>query len=220
MTVKLTGAPPAKLEHWNTIEWSTVTKDVKRLQMRIAKATKEKRYGKVQALQRVLTHSYYAKLLAVKRVSESQGAKTPGVDNILWGDSIQKITAVKALKRRGYQPLPLRRVMIPKKNSKQRPLGIPTLQDRAQQALHLLALMPVAETTADKHSYGFRPYRRGMDAIEQCFRVLAKKRSPRWILEGDIKACFDKISHEWLKKNIPMDKVVLSKWGVFIKVCQ
>ena len=196
MTGNSTGAPSANLENWDTIEWSTVSREVKRLQMRIAKATKEKRYGKVNALQWMLIHSYHAKLLAVKRVSESRGAKTPGVDNILWKDSIQKNIAVKTLKRRGYKPQPLRRVMIPKKNGKQRPLGIPTLYDRAQQALYLLALEPVAETVADKHSYGFRPYRRCMDAIEQCFCVLAKKKSAQWVLEGDIKACFDKINHE------------------------
>lgn len=212
MTGNSTGAPSANLENWDTIEWSTVSREVKRLQMRIAKATKERRYGKVSALQWMLTHSYHAKLLAVKRVSESRGAKTPGVDNTLWKDSIQKNTAVKTLKRRGYKPQPLRRVMIPKKNGKQRPLGIPTLYDRAQQALYLLALEPVAETVADKHSYGFRPYRRSMDAIEQCFCVLAKKKSAQWILEGDIKACFDKINHEWLKENVPTDQITLSKW--------
>lgn len=212
MTDKKSGALSANSECWESLPWPTIDRQVKRLQMRIAKATLEKRYGKVKALQRILTCSHYAKLLAVKRVSESRGAKTPGVDKILWKTSNQKITAAQSLRRQGYQPQPLRRVMIPKKNGKQRPLGIPTLYDRAQQALYLLSLEPVAETIADKHSYGFRPYRRCMDAIEQCFCVLAKKRSARWVLEGDIKACFDNISHHWLSENIPMDTKVLSKW--------
>lgn len=90
-----------------------------------------------------------------------------------------------------------------------RPLGIPTMKDRAMQALYLLALEPVSETTADSNSYGFRKERSAGDAREQCFCVLAKTASPEWILEGDIKGCFDHISHDWLLENIPMDKVML-----------
>jgi len=80
------------------------------------------------------------------------------------------------------------------------------------QALYLLALEPVAETTADPNSYGFRPQRSTADAIEQCFTALGKARSPQWILEGDIKGCFDAISHAWLLAHIPMDKTMLKKW--------
>jgi RNA-directed DNA polymerase len=86
------------------------------------------------------------------------------------------------------------------------------MKDRAMQALYLLALEPVAETTADSNSYGFRKERSTADAREQCFIDLAKGMSPEWILEGDIKGCFDHISHEWLLNNIPMDKVMLRKW--------
>jgi RNA-directed DNA polymerase len=93
-----------------------------------------------------------------------------------------------------------------------RPLGIPTMKDRAMQALHRLALDPIAETTADTNSYGFRSHRSTADAIEQCFTILAPKRSAIWILEGDIKSCFDHINHEWLLANIPTDKVILQKW--------
>jgi len=93
-----------------------------------------------------------------------------------------------------------------------RPLGIPTMKDRAMQALYLLALEPIAETKADPNSYGFRSKRATADAIDQCFTVLSRKASPQWILEGDIKACFDKISHEWLLANIPMEKTILQKW--------
>lgn len=86
------------------------------------------------------------------------------------------------------------------------------MMDRAHQALHLLALEPIAEITADINSYGFRPKRSSADAIEQCFIALARKGSAQWLLEGDIKACFDSISHQWLLENIPMDKEVLKRW--------
>jgi RNA-directed DNA polymerase len=103
-------------------------------------------------------------------------------------------------------------VYIAKSNGKLRGLGIPTMRDRAMQALYLLSLDPLAETLADPNSYGFRTHRAPADAIEQCFIVLAKKASPQWLLEGDIRACFDEISHEWLLTHIPMDKGILRKW--------
>src|SRR5262249_37183962 len=144
--------------------------------------------------------------------TSNKGKNTPGVDGTIWRTSLQKMQAVNTLIRRGYQAQPLRRIYIPKKNGKMRPLGIPTMVDRSQQALHLLALEPVAEILADKNSYGFRPKRSIHDAIEQCFKALAKKKSPRWILEGDIKSCFDKISHDWLQQNTIMDKGILKQW--------
>lgn len=213
MTVNtLTGAPSAGFKTWTSINWIQVEKQVRKLQMRIAKAIKEERYGKAKSLQWLLTHSFAAKLLAVKRVTSNKGGKTPGIDGTIWNTPEQKMTAACSLKRRGYQPLPLRRVYIPKKNGKKRPLGIPPMVCRGQQALQLLALEPIAETICDKNSYGFRPKRSCADAIEQCFKLFCRKVSAKWILEGDIKSCFDKISHSWLMGNIPMDKEVLKKW--------
>lgn len=145
-------------------------------------------------------------------MTENRGAKTPGVDNIVWRNAKQKIDAASTLKRRGYQPLPLRRIYIPKKQpGKYRPLSIPAMTCRAQQALHLLALEPITETMADRHAYGFRPHRSTADAIEQCHAILAKKDRAQYILEGDIR-CFDTISHPWLLNNVPMDKGMLAKW--------
>ena len=197
---------------WEQIDWSQCELKVRRLQERIVKATQEGRHGKVKALQWLLTHSFHGRALAVKRVTHNQGKNTPGVDGAIWSTLASRYKAIDTLRRRGYQPQPLRRVYIPKSNGKLRPLGIPTMKDRAMQALYLLALLPVAETTADPNSYGFRPKRSTADAIEQCFTVLARKIGPQWVLEGDIRGCFDNISHAWMLTHIPTDKEVLKKW--------
>ena len=197
---------------WNGISWADVQRQVRRLQARIVKATQVGRHNKVKALQWLLTHSFSGKALAVKRVTENKGKNTPGVDKVTWKTPEAKINAIASLRRRGYSPLPLRRVLIPKKNGKTRPLGIPVMKCRAMQALHLLALEPVAETTADLNSYGFRPERATADAGEQCFTSLARRVSAEWVLEADIQGCFDKISHDWMVANIPTDKAILKKW--------
>jgi RNA-directed DNA polymerase len=215
-TTKSIGASSAGSESktWDQLPWSKIKKLVFRLQMRIAKATRQWKTGKVKALQRILTTSFYAKSLAVKRVTSNMGAKTPGVDGIIWSTKLQKMQAVLSLKRRGYRPLPLRRIYIPKRGSKQklRPLSIPTMFDRAFQALYRLALEPIAEEKADPNSYGFRRMRSAKDAIEQCFKVLSRKDCAAYIYDGDIKSCFDRISHEWVLRNVPMDKVILRKF--------
>jgi RNA-directed DNA polymerase len=213
MTVAFaTGAPSTCMETWAGIDWTIVYQHVHRLQMRIAKAVEQERWHKVAALSRILTRSYYAKLWAVRRVVTNKGKSTAGVDRIIWKTPQQKVNAVKALRQRGYRPLPLRRIYIPKSNGKQRPLGIPTMKDRSMQALYALALTPIAESLADTNSYGFREKRSVADAIAQCFICLAKKASPQWILEADIKACFDEIDHDWLIQNIHMDKRILRQW--------
>ena len=169
---------------WEQIDWTQCEQKVRRLQARIVKATQGGRHGKAKALQWLLTHSFYGRALAVKRVTHNKGKDTPGVDGAIWSTPASRYKAIGTLRRRGYQPQPLRRVYIPKANGKLRPLGIPTMKDRAMQALYLLALLPTAETTADPNSYGFRPKRSTADAIEQCFRALSQKYYARWVLEG------------------------------------
>lgn len=210
MTAKA-GAPWDMIPAWEALDWQAIAASVYRLQTRIVKAVKEGRWNKVKALQRLLTHSVNAKLLAVRRVTQNDGRNTPGVDNELWDTSRKKRAGARSLTLREYRPAPLRRIYIPKANGKLRPLGIPTMRDRAMQALLLMALDPIAETTADAASYGFRQGRSCADAIERCFSTFSRK-SPAWILEGDIKGCFDNISHEWLLDHVPMDKRILRKW--------
>jgi RNA-directed DNA polymerase len=197
---------------WHQINWRQAERNVRRLQARIAQATQAGKRGKVKALQRLLTHSFSGKALAVRRVTENTGKRTPGVDGAIWKTPEQKAVAIQRLNQRGYHPQPLRRVYIPKSNGARRPLSIPTMQDRAMQALYLLALDPVAEATADPNSYGFRRGRSTADAIEACFIALCRNDRAQWILEGDIRSCFDRISHEWLLAHIPMDKAILKKW--------
>jgi RNA-directed DNA polymerase len=176
---------------WESIDWTQVQKDVNRLQTRIAKATVKGDKNKVKRLQYLLTHSFCAKSYAVKKVTSNKGKNTSGIDKKLWSTSSSKMKAVLTLSDKHYKAKPLRRVYIEKKGkNKKRPLGIPTMYDRAMQTLYALALEPVAETTGDHISFGFRKGRSAKDACEQIFCVLARKCSPTWILEGDIKGCF------------------------------
>lgn len=199
-------------ERWKSIDQHKAEEYVRKLQARIVKAQREGRHGKVKSLQWLLTHSFYGRYLAVVRVTTNKGKNTAGVDHVRWSSPTAKVKAINTLKRRGYQPKPLRRVEMPKENGKKCPLEIPTMKDRAMQTLYLMALDPIAETTGDQHSYGFRKYRSCQDAIAQCHNVLSGDVAPKWVLEGDIKGCFDHISHEWLLNNIPMDRDILRKW--------
>ena len=198
---------------WDSMNWCEIENAVNRLQSRIAKATTGGERNRAKRLQYLLTHSFSAKAYAVRKVTTNQGKKTSGVDKKLWSTSASKMKAVLQLTDKQYQAKPLRRVYIEKKNSKKkRPLGIPTMYDRAMQTLYALALEPIAETTADTVSFGFRKGRSAKDAGEQIFCVLARKCSPQWIVEGDIKGCFDNINHEWLIANIPMDKRIMRQF--------
>ncbi|WP_322614445.1 group II intron reverse transcriptase/maturase [Pseudomonas sp. BIC9C] len=204
----LSGTP----QQWHDIDWCRVQRNVRAMQVRIAKACREGKWRRVKALQRMLTRSRSARYLAVRRVTENQGKRTAGVDRVLWDTPDAKWIAANGLKRHGYKPRPLRRVFIPKSNGKERPLGIPTMTDRAMQALYLLALAPIAETKGDPNSYGFRIERSTADAMGQLFVCLSKKVSAQWILEADIQGCFDHINHDWMLANVPTDKAILRKW--------
>ena len=198
---------------WNSIDWKAIKFRVNRLQTRIAKATQNENWNLVKRLMYLLTHSYSTKLLAVRIVTQNHGKRTAGVDGKLCTTASDKMQAALSLTDKHYHAHPLRRIYIPKPGkSTKRPLSIPTMSDRAMQTLYALALQPVAETTADTRSFGFRLFKCAQDASIYAFRCLWQDTSSPWILEGDIKGCFDNISHSWLKNNIPIDRSILSQF--------
>jgi RNA-directed DNA polymerase len=207
----LAGATPNTAVDWHSINWKKVYRTVRRLQARIVKAVREGKWHKVKALVYLLTHSFSGRAMAILRVVSNDGAKTPGVDGVTWS-AADYGPAFTLLRRRGYRPQPLRRVYIPKSPDRKRPLGIPIMKDRAMQGLYLHGVDPIAETTADGHSYGFRTERCCADAIQQCHTLLANPHGPKVVLEGDITSCFDRISKEWLLDHVPMDKDILRRW--------
>jgi len=200
-------------DQWDNIDWKKAEKHVNRLQVRITKAVKEGKWYIVKRFQFLLTHSYYAKLLATRKPTQNMGRRTAGVDGEIWSSSKAKMEAALRLTDKEYVAMPLKRVFIEKPGKKkQRPLGIPTMYDRAMQSLYALALEPIAEATGDRTSFGFRKYRSTHDACEQVFGCMCTEDSPKWVLEGDIKGCFDNISHQWLIDNIPMDNSILKQF--------
>lgn len=195
------------------INWAAGHRRVRSLPRRIVQAIRAGAWRKVKRLSYLLVHSFAGRALAVTRVTENAGQRTPGGDGEVWDTPDRKARAVESMDHwRCYRPRPLTRVYIPQPNGKRRPLGIPAMLDRARQALYLQALQPIAETTGDPHSSGFRPKRQGADAMAQCFKVLRPKTAAPWIWEGDLQGFFDNMSCGWIEEPSPRNKRVLSKW--------
>lgn len=198
---------------WHGINWAGCHRRVRSLQNRIVQAVQAGAWRKVKRLSYLLVNSFSGRALAVKRVTENRGKKTAGMDGELWDTPEKKAKGTERIRNwKGYRPVALKRIYIPKKNGKRRPLSIPAMEDRARQALWLQALQPIAETQADPNSYGFRPRRQCADAIDQCFKVLRQEASSGWILEGDIEGFFDHIAFSWIEAHIPINPKVLGQW--------
>ena len=204
------GMPPKQAAlYWESIDWEKVEAFINKVQTRIAKAMVKGNMKLVRELQRMLTHSYYAKLWAIRKVTSTTGKRTAGIDKEKWDTPAKKYRAVSKLEKKGYKAKALKRVYILKSNGKKRPLGIPTMTARAMQAL---ARDPIIESASDKRSFGFRKGRSCFDTREQLFLSLSRKIAAQWVIEGDIKSCFDEIAHEWLVRHIPMDKHILNEF--------
>lgn len=194
--------------------WLRINLRVFKLQRSIAVAWKNEETQEVFRLQRQLIISYETRMLAVRRVITNPGRKTPGVDGVIWETELELVNTVKLLRNlSAYQAKQVKRIYIPKPGKDEiRPLGIPTIFDRAVQALAYIALIPIAETRVDKRSFGFRPYRSTKDAIQYLFLLLAAHKKKCWVFEADIEKCFDSISHDWIIQNVPLPKHILKQF--------
>ncbi len=186
---------------WKAINWGKIQRYVFKLQKRIYQAAKSGQDAKVRRLQRLLVKSYYARLLAVRKVTQdNQGKKTAGVDGVIAISPEQRLNLTEEIKGT-TKAKPLRRVWIPKPGrDEKRPLGIPTIKDRARQALIKSALEPEWESKMEETSYGFRPGRSAHDAISRIY--LSINKSSYFVLDADIAKCFDRINHNFLLSKI------------------
>lgn len=189
---------------WNAVEWRRVNCVVRNLRQRIYRATAEGDLRKVRSLQKLMLRSYSNQLVSVRRVSQQNaGAETPGVDHVLVKTPEARAWLVDEQRTsRKVRALPVRRVYIPKANGKQRPLGIPAMFDRAAQAVVKNALEPEWEARFEAHSYGFRPGRSAHDAIQKIFQSSRGGCQKKWVVDADIKGCFDNIDHRYLRQRL------------------
>jgi RNA-directed DNA polymerase len=204
---------------WHGVNWKESWKIIKDLQEKIVKATQRRDYIEVYKLQWIILNSFSGRALAIRKVITNSGGKTPGIDDIIWKTPKDYMKALDELALivkniNKYKASPLKRVYIQKGNSKEmRGLGIPTIMDRAIQALYHLGIDPVVEVDSDRYSFGFRKNRSTHDAITALRNFLDKSVHPRWILKVDIRKCFDKINQNFLIKNTPIcHKIVLEQW--------
>ena len=193
-----------RISDWHSINWYKVNHNIRNLRRRIFKATQVNDWKKVRNLQKLMLKSYSNVLLAVRKATQdNKGSKTAGVDKVLIKTPEQRLALSKELANdHSFKPLPARRVYIPKKNGKKRPLGIPAIRDRCLQAIVKNALEPCWEAQFEGISYGFRPGRSPHDAIGKIYMIARPNKTMKWVVDADIKGCFDNINHDKLLELI------------------
>jgi RNA-directed DNA polymerase len=201
---------------WNTIDWKKANRSVRNLRQRIFRATQEGNLKKARSLQKLMLKSYSNRLVSVRRVTQiNAGKNTPGMDKLVIKTPEARGKMVDTLAQySAWKAKPVRRVYIPKANGKQRPLGIPVVVDRCLQAMVKNALEPAWEAKFEGTSYGFRPGRSGHDALGKIYLLARPNKTKKWILDADITAAFDNISHDYLCKVIgPVPgKELIKQW--------
>jgi RNA-directed DNA polymerase len=196
---------------WTDLPWKQFENNVRHIQERIFRATCKTQWRLVKDLQHLLTQSWSARCLAIRTVTErNSGRYTPGIDGLLFLTPEEKITLSHNLSFRKYHPLPVKRVFIPKKNRKLRPLGIPIMKDRIMHEIVRMAMDPEWESRFETTSFGFRPNRSCQDAIER-LRICIMEGS-KWILDADIQGSFDNLNHDFILSRIPTFRSVIAKW--------
>lgn len=183
---------------WNETDWSRAEKAVRNLRQRIYRAAREGDRRKVRSLQRLMLRSEANRAVSVRRVSQTNaGRNTPGMDRVVVRTPAARAAVVEQLARhQPWKALPVRRVHVPKANGKRRPLGIPTIADRAMQAVAKKALEPEWEARFEPCGYGFRPGRSCHDAIGRISTFARSGGRRKWVVDADIRRAFDNIWHE------------------------
>ncbi len=204
--------PSMESVNWANINWKRLEKQTRHLQERIFRVICQNKLRQARGLQRLLVKSYAARCLAIRTVTEiNQGRWTPGIDNKIFStDEDKTFLSQQPMFSKGYHASPVKRVYIPKRSGKLRPLGIPIMEDRIRQERDRLALESEWEAKFEPNSFGFRPNRCCQDAIQRITKELNWKVA--WIFDADIQGCFDNISHEAILKRVPVFRNDIRKW--------
>jgi len=195
---------------WNSVDWERAEKHLETMQMALAKSAYTQDYGLIAKWQKKIVFSLDAKLLAVRHVCSNSGGS--GVDCIKWITPHEKMSAALSLTSKGYRAMPSRLLLVKSKNGRQRRIHIETYYDRAMQCLYAYALDPVAESWGDRKSFAYRKGRSAFDMNEYIKLGLSGENAPTWVFIGDIRKCYENISHDWIMRHIPMSEYVLRQF--------